>query len=43
VANHSTKFVGQVMHLTHTRSEIVSNSQEASARLLREADDDIPV
>jgi hypothetical protein len=43
VANHSTKFVGQVMHLTHTRSETVSNSQEASARLLREADDDIPV
>jgi hypothetical protein len=36
------KFVGKVMHLTHTRDEIVSNSQEVPAYLLREADDDIP-
>jgi hypothetical protein len=39
----ATKFVGKVMHLTLIRDEIVSNSQEASPRLLREANDDSPV
>ena len=38
----AAKFVGKVMHLTLTREEIVSNSQEASPRL-REANYDSPV